>query len=74
MANTKLTKADNEAFVGMDAAGLREQLENEKKLLWTNTFALGKRQLEKTAELTNSRKRIARINTYLRKLELKGQE
>ena len=72
MANTKAAKADRESFAGLDAAGLREQLENEKKTLWTNSFALGKRQLEKTADLKTSRKRIARINTYLRQLELKG--
>ena len=74
MANTKATKADREAFAAMDAAGLRAELENEKKTQWTNRFELGKRQLEKTADLTKSRKRIARINTYLRQLELKGNE
>ena len=71
MANTKAAKADRESFASLDAAGLRAELENEKKKQWTNKFELGKRQLEKTADLGTSRKRIARINTYLRQLELK---
>ena len=70
MANEKTTKKEREEFAALDAAGLRERLENEKRSQWTNRFALGKRQLDNTAELNKSRKRIARINTYLRKLEL----
>jgi ribosomal protein L29 len=73
MANTKLAKQDREALAGLDAAGLKARLEEEKKKAWTDRFALGKRQLENTSELSKSRKRIARIHTYLRKLELENK-
>lgn len=71
MANNKLAKSEREELSGLDAAALRVKLDEAKKQLWTNQFALGKRQLEKTAELGNTRNRIARIQTYLRQLELK---
>ena len=72
MANLKIAKADREEFAGLDAVALAVKLDEEKKKLWTNKFALGKRQLENTAELGKSRKRIARILTYVRKLELEN--
>ena len=70
MANEKTTKKEREEFAALDTAGLLARLDEEKKRQWTDRFALGKRQLENTAELKKTRKRIARINTYLRKLEL----
>ncbi len=73
MANLKLAKADREEFAGLDADALKARLEEENKKQWTNRFALGKRQLENTSELGKSRKRIARIHTYLRKLELENK-
>jgi ribosomal protein L29 len=73
MANTKQAKQDREELSGLDAAGLRARLDDEKKKLWADRFALGKRQLTNTAELGKTRKRIARIQTYLRQLELKQE-
>ena len=73
MANLKAARADREELAGLDAATLTARLDDEKKRLWTNRFALGKRQLENTSELGKSRKRIARIHTYLRKLELENK-
>jgi ribosomal protein L29 len=55
---------------GLDAPALRARLDAEKKRLWTYRFSLGKRQLENTAAISATRKRIARIHTYLRALEL----
>lgn len=71
--NTKLAKQEREEFGGLDTAGLKARMDEEKKKLWTNRFALGKRQLENTADLSKARKRIARIHTYLRKLELENK-
>jgi len=71
MPNNKLAKETRNELSGLDAAGLRAQLEETNKALWTDTFALGKRSLENTARLSNNRKRIARIQTYLRQIELK---
>ncbi len=71
MPNNKLAKETRNELSGLDAAGLRVQLEEANKSLWTDTFALGKRSLENTARLSNTRKRIARIQTYLRQVELK---
>lgn len=71
MANNKLAKQDREALSSLDAQALRARLEEEKKSLWTDRFALGKRNLENTARIASTRKRIARIHTYLRQLELK---
>lgn len=65
MPNNKQTKAERQELVGLDAAALRARLDEEKKKLWTNRFNLGKRQLTNTAEIRKSRKRIARIMTYL---------
>jgi ribosomal protein L29 len=74
MSNTKQAKQDREELSGLDTAGLRTRLDEEKKKLWADRFALGKRQLTNTSELGKTRKRIARIQTYLRQLELKQQE
>jgi len=71
MPNNKLAKQNREELASLDAAALRAQLTETNKTLWTDTFALGKRSLENTARLSNTRKRIARIQTYLRQLELK---
>ena len=71
MANNKLAKQERQELEALDAAGLREQLEEAKKALWIDRFALGKRNLENTARLAKTRKRIARIHTFLRQLELK---
>jgi ribosomal protein L29 len=71
MANNKRAKTEREELGTLDAAALRAQLEAANKALWASNFALGKRQLEKTAEVSATRKRIARIQTYLRALELK---
>ena len=71
MPNNTLAKQSREELVSLDATALRAQLEEANKTLWTDTFALGKRNLENTARLSNTRKRIARIQTYLRQLELK---
>jgi ribosomal protein L29 len=69
MSNNKQAKQEREEFAGLDAAALKERLENEKKALWKLNFDLGKRQLIDTAEIGNTRKRIARIHTYLHQLE-----
>jgi ribosomal protein L29 len=74
MSNTKQAKQEREEFSGLDAAGLKARLDEEKKKQWADRFALGKRQLTNTAEIGKTRKRIARIHTYLRQLELKQQE
>ena len=71
MPNNKLAKTEREELGGLDAAGLRAQLDTAKRKLWTDSFAHGKRQLEKTADLGKTRKRIARIETYLKQLALK---
>lgn len=73
MPNNKTAKKEREEFAGLDAAALLAKLDEEKRALWTQRFSLGKRQLEKTADLQKSRKRIARIHTYLRQLELAGK-
>ena len=59
-------------LAGLDEAGLRARLDDEKKRLWNYRFTLGKRQLENTAGIAQTRKRIARINTYLRALGKDG--
>jgi ribosomal protein L29 len=69
MANNRLAKSEREELSGLDAAALNEKLEEAKKKLWTDQFALGKRSLTNTAELSKTRKRIARIQTYLGQLE-----
>lgn len=71
MPNNKLAKQTRDELSGLDSAALREQLNEANKTLWTDTFALGKRSLENTSRLSNTRKRIARIHTYLRQHELK---
>jgi ribosomal protein L29 len=73
MAKINQIKQEREEFAGLDTAALKEHLENEKKALWKLTFDLGKRQLVNTAEISNTKKRIARIHTYLRQLELKQE-
>jgi len=50
---------------------LRALLEETKKKQWQDRFAKGKRQLTNTSEIANTRKRIARILTYLSQLEQK---
>jgi ribosomal protein L29 len=69
MANNRQAKQERTELSGLDVAGLREQLEAAKKQLWELGFAHGKRQLEKTADLGKTRKRIARINMYLAQKE-----
>jgi ribosomal protein L29 len=69
MANNQLAKKDREELSGLGVAELREQLDSAKRLLWTDRFALGKRNLENTSRLAKTRKRIARIQTYLRQRE-----
>jgi ribosomal protein L29 len=73
MANNKQAKQERDEFGGLNAAGLNARLDQEKRALWTMRFSLGKRQLENTADIQKARKRIARINTYLRKLELENK-
>jgi ribosomal protein L29 len=73
MPNSQMAKQEREEFAGMDVAELRVRLENEKKKLWQDRFALGKRQLQDTSSIAKSRKRIARILTYLRQAELKQE-
>ena len=63
-------KQEREELAALDTAGLRERLDAEKRQLWNHRFALGKRQLEDTSALAKTRKRIARINMYLRVQEL----
>ena len=63
-------RQEREELAALDEAGLRTRLDDEKKRLWNYRFQLGKRQLENTAAISATRKRIARINTYLRALEL----
>jgi ribosomal protein L29 len=70
MANNRQAKQEREEFSGLDAAALHQKLDEAKKSLWTNQFELGKRNLQNTAELAKTRKRIARIQTYLKQLEL----
>lgn len=72
MADEKLSaviKAQREEFAAMDADGLTARLDAEKKNLWMLRFTQGKRMLTDTAQLTNSRKTIARLNMYLHQLE-----
>ena len=69
MANNNQAKQERGELSGLDSAGLREQLDAAKKQLWELRFANGKRQLEKTADLGKTRKRIARINMYLAQKE-----
>jgi ribosomal protein L29 len=75
MANNKLAKAERQELSALDAAGLNAALDETQKKQWTDRFALGKRQLNDTAELRNARKRIARIKTFQNQLmqqEAKG--
>ena len=69
MSNNKLAKQEREEFAGLDVVALKERLETEKKALWKLNFDLGKRALVDTAEIGNTKKRIARIHTYLHRLE-----
>lgn len=69
MANNRLAKQEREELSGLDSAGLLAKLDEAKKQLWTLRFANGKRQLEKTADLARTRKKIARIHTYLTQKE-----
>lgn len=68
MPNNRQAKTEREELSGLSAADLQAQLAAAKRKLWEDSFALGKRQLEKTADLGKTRKRIARIQTYLSKL------
>jgi ribosomal protein L29 len=74
MANNRIARAEREELGALDAAGLRAQLDEAKKKLWTDAFAHGKRQLEKTSELSKTRKRIARIQTCLTTLAKKEEK
>lgn len=69
MANNRLAKQEREELTSLDSAALKAKLDEAKKQLWNLRFASGKRQLEKTADLSKTRKRIARINTYLTQKE-----
>ena len=69
MANNRQAKTERTELSGLDVAALRTQLDAAKKQLWELRFANGKRQLEKTADLGKTRKRIARINQYLAQKE-----
>lgn len=64
-------KQERDELAGLDEAGLRARLDEEKKRLWNHRFQLGKRQLDNTAAIPQTKRRIARINTYLRALEKK---
>ena len=74
MPNNRLAKQEREELSGLDAAALRARLIETKKKFWEAQFALGKRQLEKTADLAKTRKRVARIQTYLRQQELQEKK
>ena len=69
MPNNRTAKAERDELKSLDAAALAAQRDAARRTLWENRFALGKRQFEKTAELSKLRKRIARIETYLRQTE-----
>jgi ribosomal protein L29 len=69
MPDNKIAKQDRNELSGLDAGGLRAQLDLAKRSLWADRFALGKRSLEDTSRLTKTRRRIARIQTYLRQVE-----
>lgn len=73
MANNRLAKQEREELAGLDKAGLLALLEDTKKKQWQDRFAKGKRQLTNTSEIAKSRKRIARILTYLSQLEQKQE-
>lgn len=73
MANNRLAKQEREELAGLDAAGLLALLEETKKKQWQDRFAKGKRQLTDTSGIANTRKRIARIHTYLTQLEQKQE-
>lgn len=71
MAEGKVRLADErQELAGLDNDGLRARLDEEKRRLWNYRFNLGKRQLENTADIAKTRKRIARIHTYLRQREM----
>jgi len=74
MPNNRLAKQERDELSGLDAAALRSQLDAARKSLWENRLALGKRQLEKTADLGKTRKRIARILTYLARIDAQGSK
>jgi len=63
-------KAERDEFAKLDRAAIVARLDEENKKLWNLRFTQGKRQLQDTAALAKSRKTIARLNTYLRQLEL----
>jgi ribosomal protein L29 len=73
MPNNRVAKQDRETMAGLDEAGLLALLEETKKKQWQDRFAKGKRQLTNTSEIANTRKRIARILTYLSQLEQKQE-
>lgn len=72
MPNNRLAKSERGELSGLDAPALQAQLVEARKLLWESRFSLGKRQLEKTADIQKTRKRIARILTYLGRLDGNG--
>lgn len=73
MANSRVAKQDREEFAALGREELLKRLDEEKRSLWQAKFTLGKRQLTNTSQLAVGRKRIARILTYLRQLELKQE-
>jgi len=72
MPNNRQAKSDREELGNLDATSLQAQLTAARKSLWEARFALGKRQLEKTADIQKTRKRIARIMTYLGRVDGQG--
>ncbi len=73
MAEGKTRLADErQELIGLDVAGLLARRDEERRRLFDLRFTLGKRQLENTADIQKTKKRIARINTYLRQLEMKS--
>jgi large subunit ribosomal protein L29 len=64
-----LVKQERAELSALDADGLKTRLDEAKKKLWTLRFTHGKRMLNDTAEIANTRKTIARINMYLHRVE-----
>ena len=73
MAEGKTRLVDErQELAGLDTEGLLARRDEERRRLFDLRFTLGKRQLENTADIQKTKKRIARINTYLRQLEMKS--
>jgi len=65
MPNNRRAKEERSELSNLDSVALQSELVSARKALWESRFALGKRQLEKTADIQKTRKRIARILTYM---------